>query len=1134
MKIQTLHIQNIASIEEATIDFDKGILAAEPIFLICGETGSGKTTILNAICLALYKRVPYFDTVGDDEKGKSSAAKRGDSGNWLDQIIHLDQIKNPEQLLRRGTLSGEASLSFVGNDGHSYIATWEAHPNKQDKSKIKSTHTIYDSTAKVTYKAVKDINKVIEQAVGLNFDQFCRTTMLAQGQFSKFICAKDDEKEAILEKLTATERFSVYGAAIHERYIGIKRQCDILAAVLNETHLLTDAEIEEINANIAQLRIQIQTDEAKQKVEQAKIDWLTRNGELMASHTAEQAKLDLLKARRESSEYADMVSLVNDWDATVSVRADIAHRDAANMRLGDDEASLQAMNSAVGRLFGAVKGLEEHINKLKDRLLACQNAINAYQAHEPMIENSAALLRELDNLSVLLHDSQKLHDNIPALQDSLTKAAKKRDALNETKIIAQELARTKKEAADKTAKEAKNANLSALDDEIKKLESRRELLSRAKINLNAISDYSEKVATANDKISETDQNINAEMQLVNDLEGKIPQIQAVAAKLEGEFQGKLDLKNALASIRRRFAETHECPLCGSSVEHLHTDEVLEGSLAVSLDKADKARADVNAAKSALAQAKGAIKALTQSRTSLAKDAETNSAKLKEAQSQLTSAYASCPSTTAEIDEQLARADLERTAKISDREKATGCINAHNEALKALERANADLLKAEKALLRASESANKRQAEIEANDEAIKNSEASIAAAKQYITATATIEISDLTTDDHCAAAKTKITKVVAEYKKALADKDTVDAEIQKAEQKISSCQIVANRLKDLFPQAMRGDSELIDDVDKALAETLQQASSLRGSIALTKQNIAEAQARISAYFAQPDCVKDERVAQLAAIPKGECSAARKSISELNDAENRAKGALERLDREITAHAEKRPELAEEDTTDTISSALANLGKEISRSQESVAQLRQRLSDDTEKRQRMQEKLTEKAQMDQLREKWLALDRLYGGEKGVNFRRIAQIHVLANLLQRANYFLKDLDDRYRLTSSGMSLNIYVTDRHIDAAPRAVNSLSGGEGFLASLALALALSTISKERIDIDILFIDEGFGTLSPGPLDKAMNTLRKLSATGNRRVGIISHVEALRAVVPAKIQLERTTRSTSRLRITGH
>ncbi len=1134
MKIQSLHIKNIASIVEATINFDKGILAAEPIFLICGETGSGKTTILNAICLALYKKVPYFDTVGDDEKGRTNTAKRKIVDDWLDNAIQLDQIKNPEQLLRRGAKIGEASLSFIGNDGHSYTATWEAHPNQMDKTKTKSTHRLYDNTANITYSAVNDIKKAVEQAVGLNFEQFCRTTMLAQGQFSKFICAKDDEKEAILEKLTATERFSVYGASIHEKYIQVKRQYDILAAVINETHLLSDDEIDSANKHLKRLNEQIDANTAAGKSAKAKTDWLDRQSELHKSQAAELTKIEALQAQRVTPEFAAQASLIRDWDATVAVRADIAVRRKEQLLLNADKEKLSNLGAKAVRLLNGVEWMKQHGASLQNQADECRKAVDAFKDYKPMIDDSAALLRELDNLSELFKLLKEQASISSQLQKKLEHTSLLYKCQEDARQKAADNVKSCKEKEEESAKKASGIDLTEFDSKIKEVDEKKALLLNAKMTLQAFIDNSKKAKETQIKLDNADNDITDYKDRIKKLSDAMPALDAEATKLRGEYQGKLDLKNALTSIRLKFAETHECPLCGSAVEHLHTDDMLDASIAESLDKSEKAQADANAAKSAIAQCKGNLKALKESCKSLEKELKETNQRRNDAEDLLASNFKDCPHTLQEIDEQSATTDQRRKEIASRREKASADIAAHNEAMKRLGEANDTLLKAEKQAQKTSEAIAKQKAEIKASDDAIEAIKHDISRIKMYLQKYSCDAFADINTINDCSLAKETVNKNVSDYNKAAAEKEGIDTKIKLNDDAISNCEGMMSRLHRFFPDAQANDCIKVKGVDKALTDLLQEAASLQGSMETTKRNITDAQSRIDEYFLRPDCVAAQRVDALAATPETDYLDARKAEQQLSDAENRSKGALEQLGKDIAAHDAKRPEITDEDSPEALAEKIKEIETAINSDREKMAEIKQRLMSDKETRQRLQSQITEKDKMELLRDKWLTLDRLYGGEKGVNFRRIAQIHVLANLLQRANYFMRDLDDRYRLTSSGMSLNIYVTDRHIDAAPRAVNSLSGGEGFLASLALALALSTISKERIDIDILFIDEGFGTLSPGPLDKAMNTLRKLSHSGNRRVGIISHVEALRSIVPAKIQLERTSESTSRLTITDH
>ena len=185
MKLISLKITNIASIENAELHFDREPIASEPLFLICGPTGAGKTTILNAICLALYNKVPSLLASGTTDDDRYGVANN-----------------HPSQLLRRGSGRGEVELAFVGNDGKKYIAAWEARRARNSASgAMRPIARRLDALADgSTLTRVRDIEEAIKRIVGLTYDQFVRTTLLAQGQFSAFIKAKEGDKADILEK----------------------------------------------------------------------------------------------------------------------------------------------------------------------------------------------------------------------------------------------------------------------------------------------------------------------------------------------------------------------------------------------------------------------------------------------------------------------------------------------------------------------------------------------------------------------------------------------------------------------------------------------------------------------------------------------------------------------------------------------------------------------------------------------------------------------------------------------------------------------------------------------------------------------------------------------------------------------
>ncbi len=155
------------------------------------------------------------------------------------------------------------------------------------------------------------------------------------------------------------------------------------------------------------------------------------------------------------------------------------------------------------------------------------------------------------------------------------------------------------------------------------------------------------------------------------------------------------------------------------------------------------------------------------------------------------------------------------------------------------------------------------------------------------------------------------------------------------------------------------------------------------------------------------------------------------------------------------------------------------------------------------------------------DQWEKLNSLLGSSEGAKFRNIAQGYTLDVLLAYANSHLKEISSRYILTrSSPESLALQVIDLDMMSEKRTVHSLSGGESFLVSLALALGLSSLSSNRMQIESLFIDEGFGTLDSETLRTAMEVLGSLQNQG-RKIGVISHVTEMMDEISTKIKVEK-------------
>ena len=199
----------------------------------------------------------------------------------------------------------------------------------------------------------------------------------------------------------------------------------------------------------------------------------------------------------------------------------------------------------------------------------------------------------------------------------------------------------------------------------------------------------------------------------------------------------------------------------------------------------------------------------------------------------------------------------------------------------------------------------------------------------------------------------------------------------------------------------------------------------------------------------------------------------------------------------------------------------------------IGKLMRQLDTDHENRISVEKLLRKMEEAREIKDRWEGLYNRLGDMKGSKFRTIAQSFILSGLLDNANLYMRSFTDRYTLTCNPGTLAILVRDSYRPTAPQPASILSGGESFMASLALALALANLKGGGLGADIIFIDEGFGTLSPEYLGNVMDTLERLHQIGGRKVGLISHVPEMKERIPVHINVVRDNPSLSHLEITS-
>ncbi|OOQ44758.1 chromosome segregation protein SMC [Pseudomonas fluorescens] len=214
----------------------------------------------------------------------------------------------------------------------------------------------------------------------------------------------------------------------------------------------------------------------------------------------------------------------------------------------------------------------------------------------------------------------------------------------------------------------------------------------------------------------------------------------------------------------------------------------------------------------------------------------------------------------------------------------------------------------------------------------------------------------------------------------------------------------------------------------------------------------------------------------------------------------------------------------------LASALIDLQNLAAASEQHCAELRAEQAEDQRRQNANQALAQQIADAYNEYQRWARLNALIGSATGDTFRKIAQAYNLDLLVHHANVQLRQLVRRYRLKRGGSMLGLLVMDTEMGDELRSVHSLSGGETFLVSLALALGLASMASSTLKIESLFIDEGFGSLDPESLQLAMDALDGLQAQG-RKVAVISHVQEMHERIPVQIQVQRQGNGLSTLEV---
>ena len=256
-------------------------------------------------------------------------------------------------------------------------------------------------------------------------------------------------------------------------------------------------------------------------------------------------------------------------------------------------------------------------------------------------------------------------------------------------------------------------------------------------------------------------------------------------------------------------------------------------------------------------------------------------------------------------------------------------------------------------------------------------------------------------------------------------------------------------------------------------------------------------------------------------------AEREALQQLEQAVVSAQAVLATRVQSRTEHAAQGEGI---DTMESLKEALDQLQLAMKDLNDALTALKLELAKDDERVATSAELRQAFAQQEAVHALWARLSELIGSADGKKFRNFAQQLTLDILLSYGNLHLQNLARRYRLQRINDSLGLLVVDQDMGDEVRSVHSLSGGESFLVSLALALGLASLSSHRVQVESLFIDEGFGSLDTDALGVAMDALDNLQSQG-RKVGVISHVQEMTERIGTRVQVQRQAGGLSRISV---
>ena len=989
MKILAIRGRNLASLEgEFEADFTSEPLLSAGIFAISGPTGAGKSTILDAMCLALFARTPRTD------QAKENNVKLRDVNEEV-----LPQ-SDPRFLLRRGTASGYAEVDFLALNGYRYRSRWSVgRARDKENGRLQSPRvTLHNIDKEEEEQGTRsELQARVVELIGLTFEQFTRSVLLAQNDFSTFLKAEQGEKASLLEKLTGTELYSAISRTIFEKNAVAKEAYDKIQARIQGIELLTEEVEQELQARLKESETSLLALE-KAKAEQQTLQEAVKSTEQQIATRQTQQKDAAAKLEKATE-------LLN--AARKDYEQGLVEEQRSESEFKALQQELQQARGLDVRLDAAARSVADTETRLREALARKKEGEDKLKAAQTRQQRSTAEIARLSEWRERYRSKESIAEQLTALLLHLDAASAARQAIEKAgKTIA-----TTKQTAERLVAQLATIRQAA-ETKRAQLQKTEEIIVRSEKELKAL-----------------------------DIAALDKQIESVRLERENLLieQARQAASGDVLELRKKLQEGSPCPVCGSMhhpvVTHPAVTEVPKVIAALTLQLEQ-----LNARKTAYV---GSEKQLNQLRQQLL-----------------------------QLHKELTEADHTRT-DLQGRQKLAETQIAREETIRA---------ESQETLAKSLSAANR----LFGNDDWQRGWQQDPDSFRDTLTTFAR-QWHDNTE---------KLQQLQREQSAQKAEYESYASFLPSLIKQVEEVTLLheQNRTALLALQSERArllGGKPADQVESAYTrrkEELKERMKRLQTVQTEQSGIADQLRGIAGQIAQDlQKASDDLVVR------------QKALADWTEAWN-------------TAHDNEPLELLLPRITQEKNEYAFRLRTQAGNKQKIASQ---------------QEELNA-CRLES--ERWAKLNELAGSADGAKFRRIAQGYTLDVLLSYANVQLRDLSRRYRLDRGPETLALQVIDRDMCDEIRTVHSLSGGESFLVSLALALGLSSLSSNRMKVESLFIDEGFGSLDADTLRIAMDALESLRTQG-RKIGVISHVQEMTERIPVQIRVSRAGNGRSFLEV---